>query len=107
MGVWTRKKPRGPAGLAASVWKGTGRGRSGVGGEEETGTGVSLGAFVEVARGPGCALGLQLLVFATLAQPKSLARTNFKAPKARPQRNANFLRFFSARLVAAFVRSLR
>jgi hypothetical protein len=24
------------------------------------------GAFVEVARGPGCALGLQLLVFATL-----------------------------------------
>jgi hypothetical protein len=65
------------------------------------------GAFAEVARGPGCALGLQLLLFVTLAQPKSLARTNFKAPKTRPPRNANFLRFFSARLVAALVRSLR
>jgi hypothetical protein len=68
---------------------------------------VSWGAFVEVARVPGCALGLQLLLFATLAQPKSLTRTNFKAPKTRPPTNANFLRFFSARLVAAPVRSLR
>jgi hypothetical protein len=67
----------------------------------------SMGAFAEVARGPGCALGLQLLLFATLAQPKSLACTNFKAPKTRPSRNVNFPRFFSARLVAALVRSLR
>jgi hypothetical protein len=65
------------------------------------------GAFAEVARGPGCALGLQLLLFATLAQPKSLARTIFKAPKTRPPSNANFPRFFSARLVATLVCSLR
>jgi hypothetical protein len=67
---------------------------------------LTRGAFAEVARGPGCALGLQLLLFATLAQPKSLARTNFKAPKTRPPRNANFPRFFSARLVAALAEAM-
>jgi hypothetical protein len=66
---------------------------------------VFQGAFAEVARRPGCALKLQLLVFATLTQPQSLARTNFKALKTRPPRYAKFLRFFSARKAAALVRS--
>jgi hypothetical protein len=59
------------------------------------------GAFAEVARQPGCALGLQPLLFVTLAQLQSLARTDFKARKIRPPRNENFLRFVSARLAAA------
>jgi hypothetical protein len=62
---------------------------------------ITQGAFAEGARQPGCALGLQPLLFVTLAQLQSLARTDFKARKTRPPRNENFLRFVSARLAAA------
>jgi hypothetical protein len=45
-------------------------------------------------------------VFATLTRPQSLARTNFKVLKTRLYRYADFLRFFSAWPVAAFVGSV-